>query len=58
MYRLISWSFNIVLFYQAIIHHRLGFLIGGIVVLVLMVVAAPALMSIGEDDVEKIPPPV
>ena len=54
MYRLISWSFDIVCFYQAFKYHHLGFLITGIAITALMLVAAPLLMSL--DDKEVSPP--
>lgn len=57
MYRLLSWTLNIVLFYQGIVQHKLSFLVSGIVVLALMVIAAPFLMTLDEED-EEVSPPV
>ncbi len=51
MYRIISWSFNIVCFYQAIKYHHLGFLIAGVAITALLVVAAPLLMAWGDEEV-------
>ena len=39
MYRILSWILIIVSFYQAIARHSIGFMITGIVVLALMLIA-------------------